>query len=101
MYAIRQTETFRRWEQKLRDRMAKAVIADRILRLSIGLFGDAASVGGGVQELRVHYGPGYRVYFQRRGSNVVLLLCGGDKGTQDRDIEVARRLATEWSDNDA
>ena len=100
MYAIKQTETFRRWERKLQDRIAKALIADRILRLSNGLFGDAASIGGGVHELRIHFGPGYRIYFQRRGSEIILLLCGGNKGTQDRDIRTARRLAAEWSHDD-
>jgi putative addiction module killer protein len=59
---------------------------------------DVASVGEGVSELRVHFGPGYRIYFQKRGDEIVLLLCGGDKGTQDRDIVTAKRLAKDWND---
>ena len=100
MFIVRQTDRFKRWAAKLQDRRVKAVIADRILRLSNGLFGDAASVGGGIQELRIHHGPGYRIYFQRRGAEIILLLCGGDKGTQDRDIRTAKRIAADWSDTE-
>ncbi len=63
--------------------------------MAYGLAGDVAPVGGGISELRIHYGPGYRVYFQRRGTVLVILLCGGDKGSQARDIETAKRLARE------
>ncbi|HEO1527821.1 TPA: type II toxin-antitoxin system RelE/ParE family toxin [Pseudomonas aeruginosa] len=80
----------------LKDRRAKAVIAARIFRLANGLPGDVSPVGQGVSELRIHYGPGYRVYFQQRGTEIVILLCGGDKSSQARDIEMAKRLANEW-----
>jgi putative addiction module killer protein len=93
---IKQTETFRSWEAKLRDRRAKTIIATRIMRLAEGLAGDVSSVGDGVQELRIHYGPGYRIYFQQRGITVIVLLCGGDKGSQKRDILAAKKLAETW-----
>ena len=78
MLDIKQTATFRKWERKLRDQHAKALIAARIFRLANGLPGDVRSVGKGVSELRVHYGPGYRVYFKEVGMEIVILLCGGD-----------------------
>jgi putative addiction module killer protein len=93
---LKQTETFRLWEAKLRDRRARTVIASRLMRLSEGILGDAPSVGGGVRELRIHYGPGYRIYFQQRGSTLIVLLCGGDKSSQQRDIETAKTLALQW-----
>lgn len=96
MIEIRQTATFMAWERKLKDQRAKAAIAARIFRLANGLAGDVSPVGQGVSELRIHYGPGYRVYFQQRGTEIVILLCGGDKSSQDRDIETAKRLASEW-----
>jgi putative addiction module killer protein len=96
MIEIKQTATFMTWESHLKDRRAKAAIAARIFRLANGLAGDVAPVGQGVSELRIHYGPGYRVYFQQRGSEIVILLCGGDKGSQPKDIETAKRLAAEW-----
>jgi putative addiction module killer protein len=92
---IRQTETFRKWERKLRDQKAKALIAARILRVANGLAGDVAPVGEGISELRIHYGPGYRVYFRQRGDEIIILLCGGDKSTQDQDIRLAKRIAFE------
>ena len=95
MIAIRQTETFRKWERKLKDPKAKALIAARILRVANGLLGDVSPVGEGVSELRIHYGPGYRVYFRRRGEEIIILLCGGDKSTQEQDIKQAKRLAIE------
>jgi len=95
MLTIRQTETFRQWERRLRDHRAKALIAARVFRLANGLPGDAKSVGGGVNELRIHHGPGYRVYFKQIGNEFVILLCGGDKGSQSRDIARAKRLAVE------
>jgi putative addiction module killer protein len=95
---IKQTEEFRIWEEKLKDRRARAMIAARLLRLAEGLVGDAQPVGEGISELRIHYGPGYRIYFQRRGALLVVLLCGGDKSSQDRDIARAKRLAQEWSE---
>ncbi len=96
MREIKQTATFQKWERKLKDRRAKAAIAARIFRLANGLAGDATPVGKGIGELRIHYGPGYRVYFQQHGNELIILLCGGDKSTQSRDIETAKRLASEW-----
>jgi len=90
---IRQTETFAAWFRKLRDRRARARIQVRIDRLSLGNPGDSKPVGEGVSELRIDYGPGYRVYFVRRGDTVIVLLAGGDKGTQARDIRTALKLA--------
>jgi putative addiction module killer protein len=90
---IRQTETFAAWFRKLSDRRARARIQVRIDRLSLGNPGDLKPVGEGVSELRIDYGPGYRVYFVRRGDTVIVLLAGGDKGTQARDIRTALKLA--------
>jgi len=92
---VRQTDVFAAWFERLRDREAKARITVRIRRLSLGNPGDVKPVGGGVSELRIDYGPGYRVYFARRGDTVVVLLCGGDKRRQDRDIGRAIELAQE------
>jgi putative addiction module killer protein len=75
-----------------------AAIAARLDRLSQGHAGDAAPVGEGISELRIHYGPGYRVYFKRHGKMIVLLLCGGDKSSQAKDIKTAKRLAESWSE---
>jgi putative addiction module killer protein len=90
---IRQTETFAAWFRKLSDRRARARIQVRIDRLSLGNPGDLKPVGEGVSELRIDYGPGYRVYFVRRGDTLIVLLAGGDKGTQARDIRTALKLA--------
>ena len=97
MLDIKQTATFRKWERKLRDQRAKALIAARIFRLANGLPGDVRPVGKGVSELRIHHGPGYRVYFKEVDMEIVILLCGGDKSTQQRDIETAQLLAAEWN----
>lgn len=94
---IKQTETFRLWEAKLKDRRARTIIAARITRLAEGLPGDVSPVGEGLSELRIHYGPGYRVYFQQQGNTFIVLLCGGDKATQARDIAAAKKLAQGWS----
>jgi putative addiction module killer protein len=90
---VRQTESFARWLTGLRDRRARIRIQARIDRLAIGNPGDVKSVGGGISEMRIDYGPGYRVYFIERGAALVILLAGGDKRTQDRDIARARDLA--------
>jgi putative addiction module killer protein len=90
---IRQTETYANWFSSLRDRKARARIDVRIRRLSISNPGDVKPIGGGVSELRIDYGPGYRVYFVQRGVTVILLLAGGDKRNQDRDIKKALELA--------
>ncbi len=95
MFEVRQTSTFREWLQGLRDLRAQGVIAARIARVELGNLGDAKSVGDGVSELRIAHGPGYRVYFVRRGEVVVVLLCGGDKGSQARDISKAKSMAKE------
>jgi putative addiction module killer protein len=95
---IRQTETFAKWRSKLKDDIAKAAVALRLTRLSLGQLGDAKPVGDGISELRIHYGPGYRIYFQRRGETIILLLCGGDKSTQVKDIKKSKLLAKEWSE---
>lgn len=98
MFDLKQTEIFRRWRTKLKDERAKALIASRLNRLAYGHFGDVAPVGNGVSELRIHYGPGYRIYIQKRGNTLIVLLCGGNKTTQERDIETAKILANEWSE---
>jgi putative addiction module killer protein len=97
MLELKQTDAFRKWRTRLKDQRARAVIASRLDRLAYGHLGDAEPVGEGVSELRIHHGPGYRVYFQRRGSTIIVLLCGGDKSTQAKDIKAAKRLAKEWS----
>jgi putative addiction module killer protein len=98
MIEVRQTAEYAKWFASLRDLKARARIDVRIRRLSLGNPGDVKPVGEGVSELRVDYGPGYRVYFAQRGKIVALLLCGGDKRTQDRDIERAKALAREWKE---
>jgi putative addiction module killer protein len=95
---IRQTETFAKWRSNLKDARARAAIALRLARLEFGHVGDVSPVGEGISELRIHYGPGYRVYFHRRGKTIVVLLCGGDKSTQAKDIKKAKLLAKEWSE---
>jgi putative addiction module killer protein len=98
MIELKQTEAFRKWRLRLKDHRARAIIASRLDRLAQGHAGDAGPVGEGVSELRIHYGPGYRVYFQRHGSTIVVLLCGGDKSTQGKDIKMAKLLAKAWSE---
>lgn len=95
MFVLKQTDTFRKWQRKLRDETAKALIAARLLRLASGIAGDVAPVGEGVSELRVHYGPGYRIYFKQSGAEIIVLLCGGDKQSQQRDIKAAKALAAD------
>ena len=92
---VRQTATYSAWFRSLRDRAAKARIDIRIRRLSFGNTGDAKPVGEGISELRVNFGPGYRVYFVQRGNEYVILLAGGDKSSQDIDIRQAKALARE------
>ncbi len=89
-------EPFRIWLQKLKDVQARALINSRLTRIQSGNFGDAEPVADGVLELRIHSGPGYRVYCARHKESIVILLCGGDKKTQDRDIEKAK---TYWKDH--
>lgn len=96
MIELRETETFHAWLMALRDLRARARIAERIRRLALGLKGDVKPVGDGVSELRVHYGPGYRVYLKEQGPVLVILLCGGDKSSQAKDIARAKTLAKEF-----
>lgn len=98
MIELKQTETFRKWYSKLKDERATTAISLRLARLAYGHVGDAESIGKGVNELRIHYGPGYRVYFQWHADAIIVLLCGGNKGSQGRDIKTALRLADEWSE---
>ncbi|MDH2342043.1 type II toxin-antitoxin system RelE/ParE family toxin [Bradyrhizobium sp. SSUT77] len=98
MVELKQTETFRKWRSRLKDERARALIASRLDRLAQGHAGDVEPVGDGVSELRIHYGPGYRIYFENRGNAIVVLLCGGDKSTQAKDIKAAKRLAEMWSE---
>lgn len=95
MIDVRETPVFTRWMAKLRDQKAVANIAKRIERMANGNPGESKSVGAGVSEMRIDYGPGYRVYYVRRGTTIVVLLCGGDKSTQDKDITRAKELASE------
>jgi putative addiction module killer protein len=93
MIEIRKTEKYAQWLDGLRDINARARIQIRVERLAVGNAGDVKSVGEGVSELRINYGPGYRVYFTKRGRELVILLAGGDKSTQASDIKTALRLA--------
>ena len=94
-FLVKQTETFIAWHRRLKDRMARIAIARRLENVEAGTLGDVKPVGGGVSELRVGVGPGYRLYFTMRERVVVILLCGGDKGTQEADIKRAKKLAKE------
>ena len=98
MPEIVQSESFANWLTGLADRKARAKIQARIDRLAIGNPGDVKPVGRGVSEMRIDYGPGYRVYFIRRGPVLIVLLCGGDKKTQETDIKRAIKIAGDWRD---
>ena len=98
MIEVRKTSDFSDWMAALRDHRARAKIAARIDRLAFGNPGDVGPVGEGVSELRIHYGPGYRVYFVKPGRTSIVLLCGGDKSTQTKDIKGARALAANLED---
>lgn len=95
MITIVQTDTYRKWFNDLSDRKAKIVIDSRLLRMENGLLGDIKQLGGRLYEIRIHYGAGYRLYFIKKGNAYILLLCGGDKSTQNKDIKLARKLAEE------
>lgn len=95
VFSLEETRDFAKWLAGLRDRKAKAMIADRIKRAANGNFGTHRSVQGGVFELKIDHGPGYRVYYFQRGKQLVILLCGGDKRTQQADIAEAKRLKEE------
>lgn len=98
MITVRQTAIYASWLRTLRDTPAKARILARVRRLIDGNPGDVKPVGAGISELRINYGPGYRVYYTLRGKELLLLLCGGDKRTQGADITEAKRLAATWKD---
>lgn len=95
MITIKQTDEFARWLSGLRDNRAKQKIATRLQRLKFGHFGDVEPIGGGLSELRIHEGQGYRVYFRQNGQEIILLLCGGNKKTQQRDIRRAHEIMKE------
>lgn len=100
MVEVLTTEGFDRWLRKLKDRQGRLRILERVDRLAHGNPGDVKSVGQGVLELRLTYGPGYRVYYTQEGDRLVLLLCGGDKSTQHNDIKTAHQLAADWLQED-
>ncbi len=93
MYIIRKTEQFDNWLKQLRDLRARTHIAKRLLKIQNGNFGDWKSIGNGVSEIRIDVGAGYRLYFTRRGLDIIFLLCAGDKSSQRRDIEMAKSIA--------
>jgi len=97
---IHETDTFVHWMRRLKDRQARTRIAVRLQRLAFGHFGDSRAIGNGVNELRFHFGPGYRVYFAQRSDVLVILLCGGDKSSQARDMEKAKALAKEMLEDE-
>jgi putative addiction module killer protein len=96
MVEIIKSATFDRWLKKLRDPRAKARIEMRIRRLGLGNPGDVQPIGDGLSKMRIDHGPGYRVYYMQQSAILVVLLCGGDKRTQQGDIDKAKRLAAEW-----
>jgi putative addiction module killer protein len=97
MFELKQTAKFQKWWSKLKDEQARGLISARLNRIAYGNLGDIKSVGGGVSELRIHAGPGYRVYLRRKGITLIILLCGGDKSSQRKDIETAKRIAADWN----
>ena len=100
MVALRRTDEFARWLRGLRDLRAKAIVQARVERLISGNQGDVRPVGAGVSELRINFGPGYRVYFQQRGAVLIILLAGGDKSTQAKDIRTAIDLANNYTEDE-
>jgi len=96
MVEIAKSATFDRWLRKLKDRRAAARVLVRIDRLAAGNPGDVRPIGSGISELRIDYGPGYRVYYLKDGDQLILLLCGGDKSSQGKDIKEAHRIAEDW-----
>lgn len=98
MIELIKSDRFDRWLRDLRDMRAAARIQVRLDRLALGNAGDVKSVGAGISEMRIDYGPGYRIYFTRRGALVIVLLCGGDKSTQARDIIEAKSIAAHWQE---
>lgn len=99
MFEIIRSRSFDVWVRRLKDRRAITRIAARIDRLAAGNPGDVKPVGEGLSEMRIDYGPGYRIYFMQQGPVVIVLLCGGDKASQQRDIDKAKAIAREWKEN--
>jgi putative addiction module killer protein len=97
---LKETASFRKWLSKQKDKRLRLRIASRLDRLSYGHLGDVKPAGEGVSELRIDYGPGYRIYFKQKGKTIIISLCGGDKSSQAKDIAAAKVLATDWSDED-
>ena len=93
MITVRETDEFQNWMRNLKDRKARLIINARIRRVSVGNFGNTKPVGDSVSELIIDFGPGYRVYYTRRGKEIVILLCAGDKSSQSSDIEAAKKIA--------
>lgn len=98
MKEIIRSETFSDWLLSLKDSRAKARVLARIDRMKAGNFGDSEPIGDGLCEAHIHYGPGYRVYFMQQGNVVVVLLCGGDKSSQSKDIKQAKQIAKAWKE---
>lgn len=98
MIEIIRSDEFEHWLRDLRDLRARAKIQARILRLELGNPGDVKPVGKGLSEMRIDHGPGYRVYYLRQGDVMIVLLCGGDKSTQDKDIKLAKAIAARWKE---
>jgi len=95
---VKETDVFKRWMKTLKDRTARSIINARIRRLSLGNKGDTGPIGDGISELRIDFGPGYRVYYTEVKQQIIILLCGGDKSSQNRDIEKAKQLAANLED---
>jgi putative addiction module killer protein len=98
---VRLTDVFKKWLKKLKDRKGKALIYKRIERLAEGNAGDSAPIGEGLFEMRIHYGPGYRVYYKDTGKEIIVLLCGGDKSTRQADIVKAKELSNKPPEEEA
>jgi putative addiction module killer protein len=99
MFLLEKTSEFDKWLKKLNDRKAKVKILLRLQRVEAGNLGDFSSVGEGIEELRIHFGPGYRIYFRRQGEKIILLLVGGDKSSQESDIKKAKALWNQYKEN--
>jgi putative addiction module killer protein len=97
MILLEKTSEFDKWLRKLNDRKAKAKILIRLQRVEAGNLGDVATVGDGIEEIRIHFGPGYRIYYKRQGDKLILLLIGGDKSTQETDIQKAKAIWKQYN----
>lgn len=98
MFDIIRSAAFTEWLNKLKDRHARMRVLARLDRAAMGNLGDVQPVGNGVSEMRIHYGPGYRLYYMQRGRQILVMLCAGDKSTQSKDIENAKAIATTWQE---